>query len=68
MPKKYSHCIFLSVIVTDSVYKKTKNYYPEAFLEELKYEVKEEKMTRFTTEDIEISSSNNGDDDSEEDS
>ena len=37
MPKKDSHCIFLSVILIDSIFKMSKNYYPEVFLEECKY-------------------------------
>ena len=43
MPKEGSQCIFSSVILIDSVYKKDRNYYPEVFLEECKYVVKEKK-------------------------
>ena len=31
IPNEGSHCIFLSVILIDSVYKKDKNYYPQVF-------------------------------------
>ena len=54
--KEGSQCICLSVILIDSVYKKNKNYYPQVFLEECKYVVKEKKKCKFITDDIEISS------------
>ena len=56
MPKEGSHCIFLSVVLIDSVFKMGKNYYPRVFLEECKYIVKEKKLTRNITGDLEISS------------
>ena len=34
---------FLSVMLIDSIFKTGKNYYPEVFLEECKYVVKEKK-------------------------
>ena len=40
----------------DSVYKKDKKYYPQVFLEECKYVVKEKKKSKFITDKIEISS------------
>ena len=39
-----------------SVYKKCKNYYPQVFLEECEYFVKEKKTSTFITDDIENSS------------
>ena len=42
-PKKGSQCFCLSVILIDSVYKKSKVYYSQVFLEECKYVVKEKK-------------------------
>ena len=39
----------------DSVYRKDKDYYPQLFLEECKYVIKEKKMSKFITDDIEIS-------------
>ena len=39
-----------------SVYKKYKNYYPQVFLEECEYFVKEKKTSTFITDDIENSS------------
>ena len=37
----------------DSLYKKDKNYYPQVFLEENKYVVKEKKKSKFITDHIE---------------
>ena len=56
IPKEGSQCICLSVILIDSVYKKDKNYYPQVFLEECKYVVKEKKKSKFITDNKEISS------------
>ena len=35
--KKVLKCIFLSVILTDSIFMTGKNYYPQVFLEECKH-------------------------------
>ena len=40
----------------DSVYRKGKDYYPQVFLEECKYVVKEKKKSKFITDNIETSS------------
>ena len=45
---------YLTVILIDSVYRKDENYYPQVFLEECKYVVKERKMSVFITDKIEI--------------
>ena len=42
MPKEGLHCICLSVVLIDSVFKMDKNYYPQ--------------VTRHVTEELEISS------------
>ena len=55
-PKEGSQCIGLSVILIDSAYTKDKNYYPQVFLEECKYVVKDKKTSKLIIEDIEISS------------
>ena len=44
--------VCLSVILTDSVHRKDKNYYPQLFLEECKYV--EKKTSKFITDDTEI--------------
>ena len=56
IPKQDSQCICLPVILIDSVYRKDKDYYPQMFLEECKYVVKDKKMAKFITDCIEISS------------
>ena len=40
----------------DSIYRKDKDYYPQVFLNECKYVVKEKKISKFITDDIKISS------------
>ena len=54
IPKEDSHCICLSVILIDFVFKKNNSYYPLVFLEEDKYIVKEKKGSRFITDVVEI--------------
>ena len=50
----------------DSVFRTGKNYYPQVFLEECKYVVKENKMYEYITHDIYFfSDSNRGDFDEE---
>ena len=51
-PKEGSQCIYLSVILIDSVYRTGKNYYPQVFFEECKYVVEEKKMLEYITDDI----------------
>ena len=51
-----SEFICLSVILIDSVFRTGKNYYPQVFLEECKYVVKEKKIPKYIIDDIEISS------------
>ena len=40
----------------DSVVKVKKNYYPQTFLEECKYEIKKTKMESFVNDELEASS------------
>ena len=54
--EKLFQFICLSVILIDSVFRTGKNYYPQVFLEECKYVVKEKKITKYIIDDIEISS------------
>ena len=58
--KERSHCIFLLIILIDSVIKMGKNYFSQIFLEECKYIVKERKMTTYITDDLEIYSDDSG--------
>ena len=57
--------MFLSVILIDSVFRAGKNYYPQVFLEECKYFVKEKKMLECITDTIEISSDSDREDSNE---
>ena len=43
IPKEGPRCICLLVILIDSVYRTDKIYYPQVFLEECKYVVKEKR-------------------------
>ena len=52
--KESSHCIYISVIVIDSVYIKDKNYYPQVFLEKYKHVLRRKKTSYSVTDDIEI--------------
>ena len=52
--KESSHCIYISVIVIDSVYIKDENYYPQVFLEKYKHVLRRKKMSYSVTDDIEI--------------
>ena len=56
MPKEGSQLICLSAILINSVFRKGKNDYFQVFLEECKYVVKEKRMAKYITGDIQISS------------
>ena len=55
IPREGSQFIWLSVILTNSVFRTGKNYYPWVFLEECEYVVKEKKIPMYII-NIEISS------------
>ena len=44
IPKEFSECIFLSVPLIDSTYRKDKDYYPQVFLEEFLLMILTEKI------------------------
>ena len=50
----------------DSVFRTGKNYYPQVFVEEYLYAVKEKKMPEYITDDLEISSDDSDREDSDE--
>ena len=52
----------------DSVFRIGKNYYPQVFLEKCKYVVKDKKIHKYITDDIEVSSDNSDKVDSNEES
>ena len=56
IPKEDFQCICLSVILIDSIFRKGNNYYPQVFLEECNYVVKEKKISKYIFDDIDISS------------
>ena len=56
IPREGSQFIYFSVILINSVFRAGKNYYPELFFEECKYVIKEKKIPKYITDDIEISS------------
>ena len=56
MPKEDSYFICLSVNLIHSVFRTVKNYYPQVFLEESKYVVKEKMIPKYINEVTEISS------------
>ena len=53
IPKESYQCIYLSVILIDSVFRTDENYYPQVFLEECKCG-RENKMLEHITNEIEI--------------
>ena len=65
VPKQNTPCKCLSSIMLDSVIKSNKKYYPQALLEECKYEIKKTKMENLINDDLEPSSS---DDETDSDS
>ena len=50
----------------DSVFRTGKNYYPEVFVQEYEYAVKEKKMSEYIIDDTEISSDSDKEDSDEE--
>ena len=67
MPKEKAPCKCLSVIMLDSVIKAKKRYYPQAILEECKYEQKRIKIDKLTYDDLEKSESGESDTETESD-
>ena len=57
--KDNEYCACLSVILSDSIFVNSgKEYYPQIFLEECKYVIKNRKITNIINEDLEVSESN----------
>ena len=57
MPKEKAPCKCLSIIMTDSVIKANKKYYPQTFLEECKYIQEKRKIGNHIDEELENSES-----------
>ena len=66
VPKESSKFICRSEILMNSVFRISKNYYSQVFVKECKYVVKEKKMPKYITDDIEISSESDWEDSDEE--
>ena len=66
IPKEGSEFICLSVVLINSILRAGKKYYPQVFLEDCKFVVKEKKMPENITNDIEISSHDSDREDSNE--
>ena len=64
MSKEKAPCKSLSMIMLESAVKAKKKYYPQALLEECKYELKMIKMENLIDDDLEKSSSDESDNDS----
>ena len=57
---KENYQYFLSVILIDFVFRTGKNYYPQVFLEECKYVIKEKKIHNYFIDDVAIYSDSDG--------
>ena len=58
IPKHNEYCACLSVILLDSIFVNSdKEYYPQIFLEECKYAIKNKKIVNTINEDLELSES-----------
>ena len=59
IPKDNEYCACLSVILLDSIFvNSNKEYYPQIFLEECKYAIKDRKIVNTINEDLKLSESN----------
>ena len=59
IPKDNEYCACLSVILLDSIFvNSNKEYYPQIFLEECKYAIKDRKVVNTINKDLELSDSN----------
>ena len=67
MPNEKASCKCLAAIMLDSVIKVKKKYYPQRILEECKYELKKIKMENLIGDDLEKSSSDESDSESDND-
>ena len=64
IPEDNKYCACLSVILLDSIFvNSNKEYYPQIFLEERKYAIKDRKIVNTITEDLRL---NKSDDETDE--
>ena len=57
-----------SLILIDSVFRTSKNYYPQVFLEECRYVLKDKKIPKYIIDNIETSSDSDRENSDEENS
>ena len=67
IPKENASYRYLSLIMVVSIVRVKKRYYPQALLEECKYEIKKTEMENLINDDLEKSSSDESDDESDND-
>ena len=67
-PREGSQFICLSVILIDSAFRTSKNYYPQVISEECKYVVEEKKIPKYIIDNIKICSDSDRDNSDEENS
>ena len=67
MPKENMHYACIACITIDSVMKMDKKYFPQVYLEECKYKIKEIQMSRFINAEIDLDSDSGSDSDSDDD-
>ena len=65
LPKEDASYKCLSLIVLNSVIRVNKKYYPQTILEECKYEIKKKKIVNLIDEDLDPSSSDQSDNESD---
>ena len=61
IPKENASYKYLSLIMLDSVIRANKKYYPQTLLEKCKYEIKMKKMENLLNDDLDLSSSDESD-------
>ena len=67
VPKGNASYKCLSLIMLDSVISVNKKYYPQTLLEECKYVIRKSKMENLINDDLDLSSSDQSDNESESD-
>ena len=65
VPKENASYKCLSLIMLDSVIRINKKYYPQTLLEECKYVIRKNKMEKLINDDLDLSSSNGSDSESD---
>ena len=56
IPKENASYKWLSLVMLDPVIRVSKSYYPQALLEEFKYEIKNTKLENLINDDLDLSS------------